>query len=160
MAPDTGLLAGLDVLDLEVAAVGDDVDPLDVQNLASRFCGLRQQTHVHDLVGHRLLDDQLVLGVDRDLNVAANADLGMRGHGAAVGIGQRDLVLAGSLELSQHRVITPALLAERCDLLGQVLGARTSCPFCLTRHMISAAVSESLGPVVMDYVLNPFLPKR
>ena len=28
-----GLLAGLDVLDLEVAAVGDDVDRLDVQNL-------------------------------------------------------------------------------------------------------------------------------
>ena len=29
------LLAGLDVLDLEVAAVGDDVDGLDVQNLAA-----------------------------------------------------------------------------------------------------------------------------
>ena len=28
-----GLLAGLDVLDLQVAAVGDDVDRLDVQNL-------------------------------------------------------------------------------------------------------------------------------
>jgi hypothetical protein len=75
----TDLLVGLDVLDLEVAAVGDDVDHLDVQNLASRFCGLRQQTHVHDLVGHRLLDDQLVLGVDRDLNVVADAGLGMRG---------------------------------------------------------------------------------
>jgi hypothetical protein len=44
--------------------------------------------------------------------------------GAAVGIGQRDLVLAGSVELRQHRVIAPALLGERCDLLGQVLGAR------------------------------------
>src|SRR5580698_4888250 len=32
-----GLLAGLDVLDLEVAAVGDDVDRLDVENLAGRF---------------------------------------------------------------------------------------------------------------------------
>src|SRR5580700_9992485 len=28
-----GLLAGLDVLDFEVAAIGDDVDRLDVQNL-------------------------------------------------------------------------------------------------------------------------------
>ena len=43
---------GLDILDLEVAAVGDDIDRLDVQNLAGRFCGLRQQAHVHDLVGH------------------------------------------------------------------------------------------------------------
>jgi hypothetical protein len=52
-----GLLAGLDVLGLEVAAVGDDVDRLDVQNFAGRFCGLRQQPHVDDLVGHRLFDD-------------------------------------------------------------------------------------------------------
>jgi hypothetical protein len=39
------------------------------------------------LVGHRLLDDQLVLRVDGDLDGVANTDLGMRGHGAAVGIG-------------------------------------------------------------------------
>jgi putative chromate ion transporter len=45
---------------------------------------LRRTVHVHDLVGHRLLDDQLVLGVDRDLNVVADAGLDMRGHGAAV----------------------------------------------------------------------------
>jgi hypothetical protein len=83
----TDFLTGLDVLGLEVAAVGDDVDRLDVQNLAGRFCGLRQQAHVDDLVGHRLLDDQLVLRVDGDLDVVANAYLGMRGHGAAVGIG-------------------------------------------------------------------------
>ena len=81
----TDLLTGLDVLRLEVAAVGDDVDRLDVQNPAGRFCGLRQQAHVDDLVGHRLLDDQLVLRVDGDLDVVANADLSMRGHGAAVG---------------------------------------------------------------------------
>ena len=59
-------LAGLDILSLEVAAVGDDVDRLDAQDFAGRLGGLRQQTHVHDLVGHRLLDDQLVLCVDRD----------------------------------------------------------------------------------------------
>src|ERR1700678_2579337 len=119
-----GLLAGLDVLGLEVAAVGDDVDRLDVENLAGRFCGLRQKPHVDDLVGHRLFDDQLVLRVDGDLDVIADADLGVRSHGAAVGIGQRYLVLAGSVELSQHRVVTAALLAERRDLLGQILGAR------------------------------------
>ena len=57
-----GLLAGVDVLDLEVAAVGDDVDHLDIQNLASRFSGLRQQTHVHDLVGHACSTISLCLG--------------------------------------------------------------------------------------------------
>ena len=36
-------LAGDLLLGLEVAAVGDDVDRLDVRNLAGRFCGLRQQ---------------------------------------------------------------------------------------------------------------------
>ena len=70
-----GILAGLDVLDLE-----DDVDGLDVQNLAGRFCGLRQQAHVHDLVGHHLLDEQLVLRVDRHLNVIADGDLGVGGR--------------------------------------------------------------------------------
>src|SRR3984957_14824036 len=116
----TDPLTGLDVLDFEVAAIGDDIDRLDAQDLTGRLRGLRQQAHVHDLVGHRLLDDQLVLRVDRHLNVIPDGDLGVGGHGAAVGIGQRDLVLAGSLELNQHRVITPAFLAERCDLLGLV----------------------------------------
>ena len=41
-------------------------------------------------------------------------------HGAAVGIGQRDLVLAGLLELRQHRLETAALLAERRDFLGEI----------------------------------------
>ena len=107
-----GLLAGLDVLDFEVATVGDDVDRFDPENFAGRLGGLRQQSHVDDLVGHRLLDDHLVLRVDRDLRVVAHADLRMRGHGAAVGIGQRDLVLAGPVKLGQHRRVTAALLRK------------------------------------------------
>ena len=83
-----GLLAGLDVFDLEVAAIRDDVDRLDPQDFAGRLGSFRQQAHVHDLVCHRLLDDQLVLRVDRHLNVVADADLRRRGHGAAVGIGR------------------------------------------------------------------------
>ena len=63
-----GLLASLDILDFEVAAIGDDVDRLDAQDFAGRLRGLRQQARVHDLVGHRLLEDQLVLRVDRHLN--------------------------------------------------------------------------------------------
>ena len=48
----------------------------------------------------------------------------MRGHGAAVGIGQRDLVLAGPVKLSQHRLVTAALLAQGFDLLGEIFRAR------------------------------------
>ena len=116
-----GLLAGLDVLDLEVAAVGDDVDRLDTENAAGRFGGLRQQAHVDDLIGHLLLDDHLVLRVDRDLHVVADGDPRMRRHRAAVGIGQRDLVLAGPVKLRQHRLVTAALLAQGLDLLGEIV---------------------------------------
>jgi hypothetical protein len=68
-----GPLTGLGVRGLEAAAVGDDIDGVDVQNLACRFCRLRQKPHVDDLVGHRLLDDQLVLRVDGELDVVADA---------------------------------------------------------------------------------------
>jgi hypothetical protein len=95
-----------------------------------------------------LLDDQLVLGVDRDLNVVADAGLRMRGHRAAVGIGERDLVLAGSVELGQHRLVTAALLAERRDLLGQVLRARTAA----YRAVFDIALVEPLEVVFQPLV--------
>jgi uncharacterized protein YlxW (UPF0749 family) len=44
MGNAAGCLAGLDVLALEVAAIGDDVDRLDAQDLAGRLGDLRQQT--------------------------------------------------------------------------------------------------------------------
>src|ERR1700729_2299555 len=143
----TDPLTGLDVLDFEVAAIGDDIDRLDAQGLTGRLRGLRQQAHVHDLVGHRLLDDQLVLRVDRHLNVIPDGDLGVGGHGAAVRIGPRDLVLAGSLELSQHRLVAAALLAQRRDLLGQVLGARPG-----ARPVRDIALVEPLEVVLQPLV--------
>ena len=36
------LFAGLNVLDLEVAAIGDDIDILDIENGACRLGGLGQ----------------------------------------------------------------------------------------------------------------------
>ena len=92
---DPGLLAGLDVLDLEITPVGDDRDPLHAENLLCRFGGLCQQTHIHNLVGDLLLDDQLVLGVDRDLHVVAHRNMRVRRHRSAVGVGERDLALPG-----------------------------------------------------------------
>src|SRR6266550_4674635 len=68
---DPGVLAGLDVLDLEVAPIGHDRDPLHSENFFCRLCGPCQQTHIDNLVGDLLLDDQLVLGIDGDLHVVA-----------------------------------------------------------------------------------------
>jgi hypothetical protein len=51
------------------------------------------------LVGDLLLNDQLVLGIDRDLHVVADRHMRVRRQRAAVGIGQRDLVLPGSIQL-------------------------------------------------------------
>ncbi len=49
---------------------------------------LHQQPNVDDLVGDLLLDDQLVLGIDGDLNVVAYGNMGVRCHRPAVGVGQ------------------------------------------------------------------------
>src|SRR5450759_5416394 len=51
------LLAGLDVLDREVAPIGGDIDGLDIEDGAGRLGGLGQQAKVDDLIGHGLLDD-------------------------------------------------------------------------------------------------------
>ena len=88
-----------------------------------------------------------MLRVDGDLDVVADAGLGMRGHGAAVGIGQRDLSLVGPLELRQHRLISAALLAERCDLLGEILGGRHGC-----RTILDIALVQPLEVVLKALV--------
>jgi hypothetical protein len=85
---DPGFLAGLDVFDLEITLVDHDRDCLDAKDFFCRLRGLRQQTHVHDLVGDLLLDDQLVLHIDCDLNVVAHGNTRVRCHRSAVGIGQ------------------------------------------------------------------------
>src|ERR1700735_5252346 len=79
------------------------------------------------MVGHFLFDDQLVLGVDRDLNVVADGDTRVRRHGPAVGIGQRYLVFARVVELVQHGVVPAALLAQGLDLLGEIFHPRAVC---------------------------------
>ena len=147
MGVPAGLLAGLDVLDLEnVAAVGGGwiVSTSRIWRAGSAVC----VDHVHDLVGHRLLDDQLVLGVDRDLNVVADAGLGMRGHGAAVGIGQRDLSLVGPLELRQHRLIWPRFSPSAAIFSARLLRA---CP-AACRPVFEVAMVEPFEVFVQPLV--------
>src|SRR4051812_6624385 len=72
-----------------------------------------------NLIADILLDEQLVLGINRDLDVVAHGDTGMCRHGAAVGVSERDLVLASSVQFGEkHRVsLTP--LTKGRDLLGE-----------------------------------------
>ncbi|MGH6823065.1 MAG: hypothetical protein ACREC4_06160 [Methylocella sp.] len=74
------LLASLDVLDLEGAAIGDDIDGRDIENGAGGLGGSRQKAHVDDLIGHGLRDEQFVLRVDRHLNVGADGHPRVRRH--------------------------------------------------------------------------------
>jgi hypothetical protein len=88
MGHDAGLFAGLNVLDLVVTPIGNGIDLINAKDLLGCLCGLRQKTDIQNLIAHRLLDDQLVLGIDRDLNVVADRDPRVRCHGPAIGIGQ------------------------------------------------------------------------
>ncbi len=156
MRRQTSLLASLDVLGSEVARVRDDIDPVDFEDVAGRLGGRLQQPHVDDLVGHFLLDDQLVLGVDRDLDVVADGDLRVRRHGAAVGIGQRYLVFARAFELLQHGVVSAALLAQGLDLLGEIFHPRAA-----RRLFRSVALVEPLKVIRQPLVglLDEFLQR-
>ena len=87
---------------------------------------LRQQAHVDHLIADFLFGDHLVLRIDRDLNIVADANLRERRHGAAVGIGQRYLVLAAAFEIVQQRVVATALCAQRLDFFREVFRARTT----------------------------------
>src|SRR4051794_37585512 len=57
----SGLLAGLDILDLEVAAVGDHRDAVRAEQRLGRRRGLGQQAHVDDLIGNLLPTSSLCL---------------------------------------------------------------------------------------------------
>ena len=75
MGRQAGLFARSDVLGSEVTLVGDHVDFFDFENLSRRLRRALQQAHVDNIVRHRLFDNHLMLGVDGDLNVVADADL-------------------------------------------------------------------------------------
>ena len=69
---------------------------------------------------HRLLGDQLVLHVNGELDVVADAHLGHARHRAGIRIGERDLLGAGALHLAQQRLLPVTLALDGCNLLGQL----------------------------------------
>jgi len=116
MRRQAGFLAGRDVFGPEITLVGDHIDFSDLENFPRRLRCVLQQAHVQDLVGHFLFDDHLVLCVDGDLNVVADPDLRMGGHGATVGIRERHLAFAVLFQRGTMRRIFAVLLSQRLDL--------------------------------------------
>ncbi len=62
-----------------------------------------------------------MLVIDRDLNVIAHGNTGVRRHRPAVGIGEGDLLLSGLIQMGQHLLASRATLADRGDLSARFL---------------------------------------
>jgi hypothetical protein len=60
-------------------------------------------------------------------------------HGAAVGVGERDLILTGPVQLGQHRRVPFAPLPDGCNLLGEVGCPAPTDPALLGIALIQAA---------------------
>src|ERR1700675_4417058 len=85
---NAGSFTSSDILALIVAAVSDYFDLFGSQYFfggRSRWC---QQSEVCASVGHLLLNNELVLGIDGHLRVVTDTHLWIHGHRAAVWIGQ------------------------------------------------------------------------
>jgi hypothetical protein len=74
----------------------------------------------------------------------------MRRHRTAVGVSERDLTLAGPVKYHQHFLAARLALADRGDLLGQVLDPRSRC-----RRFAGVAGVEPLEIVVESGVSKP-----
>ena len=107
---------------LEVARVGDRVDPIDGQVPTGRHRRLGQQTEIADLAMDLLLGDQFVLGVHRDLDVVADTDPGRGVHRPRLSGSVKESwssPLAASASRCSLKPLTPPL--DRSDLFPDVL---------------------------------------
>ena len=60
-----------------------------------------------------------MLHIHGDLDVGAHAHLGHPCHSSAAGICERDLILAGAVQLVQERLVALTLAPDSRDLLSQ-----------------------------------------
>ena len=92
---DAGVLARLDLLAVEVTAIGDGLEFLDLQRFFGRLRRIRELRAIRAHIRYLVRDDQMVLGVDRRLHIVADdAGAAPAGrHRAAVGIGERNLLI-------------------------------------------------------------------
>ena len=78
---------------------------------------------VGSVVGYLMHDDQMMVGLDGNLDVVAN-DAGTAAagrHRTRIGIGQRDLLVRGGEHLHLEKLKTPHLHLQRLDLLFEAV---------------------------------------
>ncbi len=88
-------LARQDLFAVEVAAVGDDIEARRFQRYLRLLGHVRELRPIGPDVAHFMRDDQMMLGVDGDLDIVAH-DTGTsaaRCHRAGIRIGQRCLLV-------------------------------------------------------------------
>jgi hypothetical protein len=77
-----------------------------------------------------------VLHINRELDVVADADLRHTCHGTGIRIGQRDLVLAGAIQLVQQRLVAIPLALDRRDLFREFAIAATGAATIVTGFLL------------------------
>ena len=85
---NAGSFTSSDILALVVAAVSDHFNLLDFQYFLGARSRWGQQSEVTTSVGHFMLNNELVLGINGHLCIVTDTHLWIQGHCAAVWIGQ------------------------------------------------------------------------
>src|SRR5690554_3847537 len=107
-------------------------------------------------VGHRIGDDDMMLGVNGRLDVVANdaAMIAAGCHGAGIRIGERYLLIGSRLQLPANRIEFPEPTAQRGQSLPQVLNARRR------RAGLRIVGFFELGKIAGDALFDMGLPAR
>src|SRR6476646_5929968 len=114
---------GPNLFAVEVTAVGDGIELLHAQRRLGLVGHMGELRSVSPVVGYLMHNDQMMVGLDGNLNVVAD-DTGTAaagGHRAGIGIGQRYLLVRGSEHLHLEKLETPHLLLQRLDLLFEAV---------------------------------------
>jgi hypothetical protein len=110
------------LLAAEVAAVGDCIEVLHFQRRLGLLGHGRELRSISPDVCHLMRDNQMICGVDGDLNVVADntGAAPARRHRAGIGIRQRYLLIRTGEHLHPQNLETLHLLLQLRDLLFQV----------------------------------------
>ena len=87
---DPSAIASQDLNSVEVATIGDGIEPVGLQNEPRLVGDVRKLRPIRAHIRHLVRDDEMALGIDRDLHIVAH-DPGTAPaccHRAAVRIGQ------------------------------------------------------------------------
>ena len=120
---DASAFTGQNLVPVVVAAIGQGRDLLRADGLSSLTIHRNELGSVVALVDDVMGDDEMMLGIDGDLDVVAD-DAGAapaRRHGARVRVGQGDLPVVRDLHLRLHLAQEGHLSAQSGDLLADTL---------------------------------------